>query len=59
MNIEVMLKHGGNTFISFKILKDHKHKQTVPHKKARTGTGMTRGWHYHGGITSTSHEKSL
>ena len=40
------LKVMGDTFISFKILKDHKHKQTVPQR-------MASSW----GITSASHEK--
>ena len=36
MNLEVTLKHGGDTFISFKIMKEPMlvQKQTVPHMKA-------------------------
>ena len=43
----------GDSFISFEIPKDHQQEQTVHHKKAPTGTRMSRarGWHYHGGIT--------
>ena len=42
MNIEVMLEHGGNTFTSFKILKEPMlvQKQTVPHMKALIHTHL-------------------
>ena len=37
MTLEVMLNHGGDTFISFKILKEPMlaQKKTVPHIKAQ------------------------
>ena len=50
MTLEVMIKYGGDTFISFKILKEQiiAKKQTVPHRKALILSFLElEGWHCH------------
>ena len=61
MTLEVTLKNGEDTFISFKILKDQKlvQKQTVtlyksPNTYSYSEATITRPWHYHVGTTPTS-----
>ena len=50
MTLEVMIKYGGDTFISFKILKEQilAKKQTVPHRKTLILNFLElEGWHCH------------